>query len=276
MKAYRNLKEVQRKESLGRRFSLIGLGILFLGMLASFVPNWYPPGAPTPNAIAAFLQQYWTLASFIALPAGFLCASIGSYYINRYARRRWPGSRTIARPDEVLERSMKGFDDKYTYFAHSLPGANYAVAGPGGVLLIAVRTDRGRIVINGDRWREPFSLGRILTIFAREGVGHPPRELEEQEKKMRELLRGAPAVRTEGRGENGKSLADVPIDGVALFLNEQAQLEITNPTVPVLRADQLKEYVRRRAKEVRLSATMVRELTDYLRVNSKHDEEENG
>jgi hypothetical protein len=276
MKAYRNLKEVQRKESLGRRFSLVGLGILFLGMLASFVPNWYPPGAPTPNAIAAFLQQYWTLASFIALPAGFLCASIGSYYINRYARRRWPGSRTIARPDEVLERSMKGFDDKYAYFAHSLPGANYVIAGPSGVLLFAVRTDRGRIVINGDRWREPFTLGRIFTIFAREGVGHPPRELEEQEKKMRELLSKAPVGVAEGGGENGRRLADVPIEGAAIFLNEQAQLEITNAAVAVLRADQLKDFVRRKAKEARLPATTVRELTDFLRAHSKHSEEDNG
>jgi hypothetical protein len=176
----------------------------------------------------------------------------------------------------VLERSMKGFDDKYTYFAHSLPGANYVVAGPAGVLLFAVRTDRGRIVVNGDRWREPFTLGRIFTIFAREGVGHPPRELEEQEKKIRELLRRAPAASTASGGENGKSLADVPIEGAALFLNEQAQLEITNPTVPVLRADQLKEYIRRKAREVKLPATTVRELTDYLRTNSKHDKEENG
>lgn len=68
MKAYRNTKEMQRKEAMGRRFSLVGLLILFVGMIASFIPNWYPQGAPTPNAAAAFLQQYWALASFIALP----------------------------------------------------------------------------------------------------------------------------------------------------------------------------------------------------------------
>ena len=88
MKVYRNSKEMTRKESLGRRFSMVGLLILFIGMMASFIPNWYPPGAPTPNAAAAFLQQYWALASFIALPAGFLCASVGSYFVNRFARRR--------------------------------------------------------------------------------------------------------------------------------------------------------------------------------------------
>ncbi len=120
MKVYRNTKEMTKKEAIGRRFSLTGLLILMVGMLASFIPSWYPPGTPAPNAVVAFLQQYWALASFIALPAGFLAASVGSYFINRFARRRWPGSKTPARPDELLERSMKGFDDKYAYFVQRL------------------------------------------------------------------------------------------------------------------------------------------------------------
>jgi hypothetical protein len=270
MKAYRNVKEVERKEAIGRRFSLTGLGILFLGMLASFVPNWYPPGVTPPNAVAAFLQQYWALASFIALPAGFLCASIGSYYINRFARRRWPGSRTVARPDEVLERNMKGFDDKFAYFAHSLPGSPYVVAGPCGVLLFAVRNDRGRIVINGDRWREPFSFGRLLTVFAREGVGQPPRELQEQAQKVRELLNKAP---TNGTGPaNTPPFANVPIDGAAIFLNDQAQVTVENSPIPVLRGEQVKEFIRRKSKEAKLAPNTVRALTDYLRDQSTYQE----
>ncbi len=261
MKSYRNLKEVRRKETLGRRFSLTGLAVLFLGMLASFVPNWYPPGTPTPNAFAAFLQNYWALASFIALPLGFICASIGSYFINRFARRRWPGSNTIARPDEVIERNMKGFDDKFAFFAHSLPGSNYVIAGPCGVLILAVRNDRGRIVISGSRWREPFSFGKILTVFAREGIGYPPQEVEEQGKKLRELLQKAPSA---GLPES-QAIANVPIDGAAVFLNEQAQLQVENPVIPVLRADQIKEFVRRKTKEVKLTAATSQALTDYLR-----------
>jgi hypothetical protein len=237
-------------------------------MMASFVPNWYPPGTEPPNAVAAFLQQYWTLASFIALPAGFLCASVGSYFINRFARRRWPGSNTIARPDEVLERSMKGFDDKFAYFAHSLPTSSYVVAGPCGVLLFAARSDRGRVIVNGDRWREPFSFGRLLTLFAREGVGSPPRDLEEQSKKMRELLQKA----SNGASPTA-SLSEVPIDGAAVFLNEQSQLEVENATIPVLRLDQVKDFIRRRAKEAKLPAATVQTLTDFLREQSTYQQE---
>lgn len=258
MKVYRNVAQIKKNESRGRRFSLAGLAILFVGLLASFVPTWLPPDQPIQPGFTGFLQEWWSWISFGALALGFLLASIGSYYINRYARRRWPGSRLFERPDEVLERSMKGFDDKYHYFAMSLP-VGYVLAGPNGVTVFAVRSDKGRVIVNGAKWREPFSFGRIFTMFSREGVGNPAQDLEEQKQKIRQLLSQA----QEG-ADAENPLASVPVDGAAVFLNQEVQLELTNPTVPVLRADQLKDHVRARAKEVRLSNATLRALSERL------------
>ncbi len=246
MKVYRNLTQIKKRETRGRRFSLVGLGILFVGLLASFVPTWINPLDPIQPGVMGFLQQYWSWVSFAALFIGFICASIGSYYINRYARRRWPGSRFYERPDEVLERSMKGLDDKYSYFAMSLP-ASYALAGANGITIFAVRSDKGRVTVNGDKWREPFSFGRLFTIFAREGVGNPAQDLEDQKEKLRALF-------TE----------EVPIDGVAVFLNQEIQLQLSDPSVPPLRAQHRKDYLRARAREVKLSNAAIRTLTETL------------
>jgi hypothetical protein len=265
MKLYRNVSEIRKKESLGRRLSLIGLGILFIGLLASFVPSWFPPPtdpAVTVSAPVQFLQTYWTWISFAALPLGFIFASFGSYFINRFARRRWPGIKTIARPDEVLERSMKGFDDKYAYFAWSLP-ASHVLVGPSGLLVLAVRSDRGKVAVHGDRWREPFSIGRFFTVFAREGVGNPALELEDQIRKLRALIEQAPLPQ-------GEKAANIPIEPVAVFLNPEMQITLENPSVAVLRADQLKDYVRRRAKEVKVSPAAMRVVTEYLAAQSEH------
>lgn len=262
MKSYRNITEIQRKETLGRRLSLTGLGVLFVGLLASFIPTWLPPDQPATGSFNLFLQQNWTWISFAALPVGFLLASVGSYYINRFARRRWPGAKTtpVARPDELLERNMKGFDDKYAYFAHSLP-APYVVAGPCGVLVFAVRSDRSRINVQGENWKEPFSLGRFLTLFAREGLGDPAREIQEQASKVRGLL--AENGTAEGVA-NSESLAGVPIDGAVVFLHPQAVINAENAIPPALRADQVKEYIRRRAKEAKVQPDTVRRLIERL------------
>lgn len=275
MKVYRNTNELAKKEKTGRRFSMAGLVVLFLGLLASFVPTWYPPTTPNQGGAVGLLQDYWTWLSLIALAAGFFLASAGSYYINRYARRRWPGSKIIERPDEVLERNMKGFDDKFCLFALSLP-PNYVLAGPNGVTVFTLRGDKGRVIVDGDKWREPFTFSRIFTFFAREGVGNPSRDLAEQQEQIRKLLAAAEPIVPEaaapaGKGATAKasplapiSLADVPINGAAIFLNQDAQLELNNPTVPALRVDQIKDYIRGRAKEVKLSNATQRALNEFL------------
>jgi len=264
MKLYRNVAEINRKETLGRRLSLAGLGVLFVGLLASFVPSWFPPSADPSVVVSApvrFVQDYWTWISFAALPLGFLLASFGSYYVNRFARRRWPGMKNVARPDEVLERNMKGFDDKYAYFAWSLP-ASQVLVGPSGVMVLAVRSDRGKVTVQGDKWKEPFSFGRLFTIFAREGVGNPAMELEDQMRKLRAVIAQAPLP----PGEAEK----VPIEPVAVFLNPEMEITLDNPTIAVLRVDQLKDYVRRRAREVKVSPATMRVVTDYLASQCEH------
>lgn len=261
MKVYRNLEAITSKERLGRHLSLTGIAILFTGMFASFVPNIYPPDQPAPHALGQLMQAYWPMVSLIALPAGFACASFGSYFIQRFARRRWPNNKYIARPDEVVEQSLKGFDDKYSLYVYNLP-ANYVLVGPCGVLSLVPRSENGTIRVRGDQFSEPMSFTRILTIFAREGVRSLKHELKEQREKMEELLTDAEA--TDGTDEVIQTFNDVPVESAAVFLNGDVDLTLENPTVSALRANQVKEFVRSRAKTVKLSTGKIRALTDYL------------
>lgn len=253
MRTYRDVKKIKSKEKMGRRLSTIGLAILFIGLFASFSPNLFV-GERAEGAFGQFMQEWWPYISFAALPLGFIFASVGSYYINRFAARRWPNNKQIQRPDEMVERSMKGFDDKYAFFAYSLP-ANYVLVGPCGIQILAVRSDKGRVVVNGDKWREPFNFGRILTVFAREGVGNPERELYDQGKNLSELI---------AQAENAEDFDDIPVEGAALFLNADVQLEVDNPNVPAIRGDKFKEYIRRRVKENRVNQKTLKALTTYL------------
>lgn len=260
MKIYRNLAEIKRKESLGRRITLGGLAVLFIGLLASFTPTWFPPDQPAANALIGFVQSYWAYISFGSLALGFLASNVGSYYINRFAPRRWPDSNRIARPDELVEQNLKGFDDKYGLFLWSLPDAPYLLAGPNGIQVFIVRGDKGQVNVSGDRWKEPFSIGRMFTAFTREGLGNPGREVEETKQKVRELLQSG-----ESNQQLGMKAGDVPIDGAVVFVNPSVNLTLDNPTVPVVAVAQLKKVIRTGGKTQQLSNNDVRALTDYLR-----------
>ncbi len=262
MKVYRNTKEIEKRDRIGRRLSMAGLVILFIGLLASFVPTWYPPGSVPESAWGEFMMNNWAVISFGALPLGFLAASFGSYFVTRFARRRWPGTNQVARPDELLERSLKGLDDRHSLYIHSLP-VGHVLLTPFGLLTMAVRSDKGRVSVSGDRWRERWNAGRFFTLFAREGVGNPPSELADQERKMRALLAKAPPT------PEGTALDSVPIEGAVVFLNTETFLDLDNPTATVLRADQVKEHVRKRARELKAQPALMRVVNDYLsRVSS--------
>lgn len=258
MKIYRNLAEIKRKESLGRRITLGGLAVLFVGLLASFTPNWFPPDEVPANALIAFVQSYWAYISFGSLALGFLASNLGSYYINRFAPRRWPDSKRIARPDELVEQNLKGFDDKYSLFLWSLPDAPYVLAGPGGIQVFVVRGDKGQVQVAGDRWKEPFSIGRIFTAFTREGLGNPGREVEETKQKVRELLQAG-----ESNGELSAQAGAIPIDGAVVFVNPAVNLQLDNPSVPVAPVSQLKKLIRT-TKSQQMSNNDLRAITDYL------------
>lgn len=257
MKVYRNTQVIAQNDRRGRRLSMAGLGILFVGLIASFAPTWFPPGTPQTNPLFAFLQQYWGVIAFAALPLGFLCASFGSYYVTRFARRRWAGSSVIARPDEVLERGLKGLDDRYHLFIFSLP-VSYVLLTPFSVMTLAVRSDKGKVRIEGAKWKEGWNLSRILTLFSREGVGHPPSELTDQAQKMVKYLSGAPAP----------SEDPVVIEGAVVFINAETLVEAKEPTVPVVRIDQFKEYLRKRVKEEKPNAAVMRAVADFMSQNN--------
>lgn len=263
MKVYRNTTEIAAKDKRGRNMSMLGLGILFIGLLASFIPSWFPLGTTPSNPIFVFLQQYWTIISFAALPLGFLAASFGSYYVTRYARRRWAGTNVIARPDEMVERGLKGLDDKYSLFIFSLPVA-YVLLTPFSIMTLAVRSDKGKVRVEGDKWKEGWGMGRLLTIFSREGVGHPPSELDDQTKKIQTYLANVPAPSDD----------PVLIEGAVLFINSETLLEMSNPSVPVVRVDQFKDYLRKRSKETKANPAVMRAVADYMQTHNRAIEAE--
>lgn len=259
MKVFRNTEQIVKRDKLGRRLSTAGLIILFIGLIASFVPTRYAPGTQPTSSLGLFLYNNWAIISFAALPLGFVCASLGSYFITRYARRRWPGSATPGRPDEAFERSLKGLDDRFSLFIFSLPVA-YTLVTPSQIISFAMRSDKGSIRVQGNKWREGWGLNRILTLFAREGVGHPPSDLADQEKKLRAYLAKAPANDSGAAAD----FSELPIEGAVVLLNAETKLELVGePSVPVLRADQLKDFVRKRVKEVK-PTPVVRAASDYL------------
>ena len=230
MKIITNEKFIQRRVSIARWTSLIGLGVLFLGLMASFS------------------QQYFYL-SLVALLIGLILANIGSFNANRYVKE--------PRPDQVLARVLRGFDNNYRLFNYTAP-IPHVLLTPSRVYSLTVKLQDGRIRQQGNRWRRDFSLRRILLFFGEEALGNPTREARAEADRLNREL-------TKALGEDAP-----PVEPLVVFTNPNVQLEIADSgqgeeaSVPALTGKELKKYLRAQPKGKTFNADLRRRLTQFL------------
>jgi hypothetical protein len=237
MRAFTNDQFVKRRAKIGQIASWGGLGVLAIGMVISFRSQ---PGAPN--------YQIMIIGSFICLIVGFIAAQFGSYNMRRFGRS--------PRPDERLARELKGFDDRYMLFSWMLPAA-YVFAGPSGVYAFAVREQGGKITNTGERWRQPFSVFRVLTAFGQEGLGNPSTEAQDDARKLQDYL------------ERNMPELELEVQPLALFLNPKVELELNNPAIPVIQSKGLKALLRQRAKQQRIEKATLQQMEELFTTTAK-------
>jgi hypothetical protein len=204
---------VRRRKKIGQFASLLGLAILVSGMVVTWVaPRWGFSGT-----LVLYLP-------FLALLVGFILSNIGIYYTNRWGRS--------PRPDQVLDASLKGLGKEFKLYHYALR-VPHVLLTPVGAMALVIKTEGGVYTVDGDRWRQRFSFGRLLRFMGQEGMGNPTREAQYQVDALRRFV-----------NKRAPDLAEVPISAAVVFINDRVSLNVGETSVPVLRATKLKGHVR--------------------------------
>ena len=227
MKVLSNEKVIKRNTQIGKYASIVALLILAGGMVVSFT------------------MQEQAFIAFGALMVGFILSQFGIYFGNRFGRR--------PRTDERITAALKGLTKDYTLY-HYLAPVNHLLVGPAGVWILEPYHQRGTITYEKNRWRQKgggLMLG-YLKIFAQEGLGRPDLEVQADLDSMRDALK--------------KSLGDdlPPLNASLLFYDPRADIQADEAPHPTLKIDQLKDFLRKHAKENPFPPEQVKRITDLL------------
>ena len=221
MKVIRNEPYIEKRSKIGRYMSLAGLGVLLVGMLISF-----------------FRPQLLQI-SFICLLIGFVFSQIGIHYGNRFVRPD--------RPDEVLTRSLKGLDDRWTLYHYQLP-TPHVLLGPDACYVLSVQQQSGQVSARGNKWKQSLGWRRILAWMSQESLGNPAQTAQiEVETLERHLHKKLPDVQ-------------VPLTPVVVFSSPTVELDVSDTLVPVVHAKQIKEWLRGNGKSGKLTSSARAEL----------------
>jgi len=231
MKIIKNEKLITRNSKIGQWTSLAGLVVLGGGM---FVTWRYPE-----------LFNY----ALIALLAGFILTQISIHLGNRFGRS--------PRPDESLDSALKGLPGDFTIYHFTAPAAHLLV-GPAGIWALLPYRQTGNVTYRNGRWKMGgggFMQG-YMRIFGQEGIGRPDVEADSDIKSVRkELAEHMP-------------VEEVPdVQAVLVFTGEPVELEAVDAPLPAMKAKQLKEFMRRGAKDRQLTEAQLQRINSILTEN---------
>jgi hypothetical protein len=140
------------------------------------------------------------------------------------------------RTDQVLAKALKGLTQGYRLYSHILP-AEHLLFSPAGLFILNVKHQDGKVSCRGERWHRPFNLGRVVRWLAEVPLGNPSRQVQAEVQRMQQFV------------SQHLPDTDVPMQPLVVFDSPKAELEIVEPTVPVLSLPDLKAYLRDAEKD---------------------------
>jgi hypothetical protein len=156
--------------------------------------------------------------AYAAIIVGLILYNAGQIFLRRFGPR--------SRADEILSRTLKGLDRRYTLLAFpSTKLPDYILVGPGGIQVIVARPHDGAISCRANVWRrDPGSgLKRLSALFGGAPFGDPSKDVAKGIERVRQRLQQA------GIDEKQQP----PVEGVIVLTNPNAKLRNDGCSYPV-------------------------------------------
>jgi hypothetical protein len=213
MKIIKNEKMIKRNATIGNYLSLGALVVLGVGMYISLK------------------RTDLFVFAMVALVAGFIMTQVGIYMGNRFGRS--------PRPDEKLDAALKGLQNEFSMYHYTAP-VSHLMVGPAGVWVLIPYHQRGQMTFKKNRWQMSGGgfLQGYMRIFGQEGIGRPEIEVEGEINAVRKHL------------AKHMEEAEIPeINAMLVFTSDEVEIEAAQSPVPAMKAKQIKDFFRQRAKE---------------------------
>ncbi len=207
MRIVRNTGYIKRRKRAGKMIVAIGLLLL--------VGSW----------VITLLYPTLFLLATLGLALGFIFFNGGMQQVSRWSRR--------PRNDEIIDADLSRLTDRYALVHFpQVPGRrpDHVLIMPNGVLALTSREVIGKVKVKERAWRK---LGNPLTRMLLLGgpqLGNPTIENEEQVKALNAFL-------------DSRQLA-ASATGAVVFVADNVEVDIEDPTLPILHASELFDYVR--------------------------------
>jgi hypothetical protein len=200
-----------------------------------------------PNSYLYVDAGRYELARILILIVALL---FGYHFFGQYSgyKRGYEGENRVAR---VLSSSLS---DEY-HLLNDVPVPNgygnidHIVIGPNGVFVIETKNYAGHLICNGDTWSRSQANKRYgrLNSAVNFDLGSPSKQAKRNATKIKDFIESIDQFRRN----------HIWVEAILVFSNPRVDLEISNPTVPILKTHELPFFISSRKFERRFSSSEI-------------------
>jgi hypothetical protein len=210
LKHQSNYLQLKAKKSKDEGLGLIGLGVL--GGLVSIILR------------ATFAFVPLAILSIILVIFGL--SSLQGY--ENYSRG--------LKGEDLVSQSLMNLNDEYYLisdirFSDNFGNIDHIVLGPNGVFVIETKNYRGVIECVGDEWGKFYEEARYQKYYE---TRSPSKQVKRNAIRVKQIIDSANIL--------DRSI-NLWVDGIVVFVDPTVILKLSNPTVPILRSNQLCDYI---------------------------------
>jgi len=218
-------------------FFLIGiLGLIFSFMFANFI--------------------------FVCI-SGFIIV-IGGHFLVQYTNY----SGGLGGEKIVIEMLRNLDDDHYLINDVMLPerygNIDHILLCPNGIFVIETKNYEGEIICDGDEWHRHYEGGFTISMRGRPywkeprdyDMGSPSKQVKGNAVKLKQLI--------ESQKNIFKNPLKIWVEGIVVFTNPNVNLKLNEPTVTVLKVEELYDYLKNKESKIKFSSKELESIGNLI------------
>ncbi len=155
--------------------------------------------------------------------------------------------------ETLIKETLEELNNRYSLVNDVMLSESYGnidciILGHNGIFAIESKNYDGKLICNGDEWHRHYEGGLTISMRGRPywkpsrdySIGSPSKQVKRNAVKLKQFI---------------QKIFKKPIwvEGIVVFTNPNAELELNNPTVPVLKVEELYNFIKYKKSRIKFS-----------------------
>lgn len=183
-----------------------------------------------------------------------------AYVLGIYSYQKYITWKSGSLGENIVIKELNKLSDSYyvingVVIPPNRGDTDHIVLGPNGIFVIESKHYGGQITCNGDEWTR-HKIGRSGKRYEL-WIGSPSNQVKRNAKVLKDFI-------LKNKNKIFNKAPHIWVYSILIFTNERADLHIENPTVDILKIDELSDFIQEQESDVVFSEGEIKRMGELI------------